>query len=195
MQLEEETQNIGLAALLKVSAAAAAEGELGAPNQHWTGIGRKENLAVESEGEVTKRQFGLLRRRRKWTTMEMDGHLHSSPPVTAFAICFRPSLARSSPVPSPPSRPLSDFTTTRAREPHFSGQREVARRSHMKREGQFLEWPLSVGRTSVSNANVFFFLSRALLRRRRARGKNHFSALFSKRADKKGVAVAKNRFI
>ena len=42
--------------------------------------------------------------------MEMDGHLHSSsPPVTAFAICFRASLARSS-----PSRPLSDFTTTRA---------------------------------------------------------------------------------
>ena len=118
--------------------------------------------------------------------MEMDGHLHSSsPPVTAFAICFRPSR----PVPYP-------ILQQRERGSRLSGQRrEVARRSqsHMKREGQFLEWPLSVG----PGAHLFPMQTSSSSYRARRRdveergAKTTFRRYFRSERTKKGVAVAK----
>ena len=90
MQLE--TQNIGLAVLLKVSAAAEEEeGKLWAPNIE----GRKMKIWLGKERERSRRgNFVFCEGAKEEEVEDYNGNgwaPHFSSHVTAFAICFRQS--------------------------------------------------------------------------------------------------------
>ena len=108
--------------------------------------------------------------------------------VTAFTICFRQPLSS----PSLPRRVVAYYPILQPRE--RTACRAWQSNSHMEMEGQFLDCR-SAGRMAYGgrgrvhscfqcnsrpcpeDGNVFFLS-------RKAKGKNHFSALFSKRAKK-----------
>ena len=112
--------------------------------------------------------------------MEMDGHLHSSPPVTAFAICFRQTLA-----PRPPSRPLSDFTTTRVREPPQRAAGGCQAVAH--EEGRTVFRVAAVGRAHIcfQCKRLLLLIARAAATSKSEGQKPLFGAIFEASGQKK----------
>ena len=142
-------------------------------------------MAVESKGEVTKRQFGLLRRRSEgggsgpqWKWMGI-----SIPPAACNCIrhMFRPSLAL-----TPPSRPLSDFTTTRAREPpqRAAGGCQAVAVAH--EEGRTVFRVAAVGRAHICfQCKRLLLIARAAATSKSEGQKPLFGAIFEASGQKK----------